>query len=87
EASEKLAKKPNAKGKELLAEAREYAFKPLVSNEKIADKEFLKLYATTKRDALKTKEITALEEYWGREALKNYARAEDLAKQAAALAK
>ena len=87
EAAEKLAKKPNAKGKELLAEAREYAFKPLVSNEKIADKEFLKLYATTKRDALKTKEITALEEYWGREALKNYARAEDLAKQAAALAK
>ena len=87
EAAAKLAKKPNAKGKELLEEAREYAYKPLVSSEKVADKDFLKLYAETKRSALKTKEITALEEYWGREALKNYARAEDLAKQAAALAK
>jgi phosphoglycerate transport regulatory protein PgtC len=87
EAAEKLAKKPNAKGKQLLEEAREYAFKPLVSAEKAAEKDFLALYATTKRDALKTKEITALEEYWGREARKNYERAENLAKQAAALAK
>lgn len=87
EAAEKLAKKPNAKGKQLLEEAREYAYKTPVSAEKVADKDFLALYTATKRSALKTKEITALEEYWGREALKNYARAEDLAKQAAALAK
>jgi phosphoglycerate transport regulatory protein PgtC len=87
EAAEKLAKKPNARGRQLLEEAREYAFKSLVSNEKVADKEFLALYATTKRTALKTKEITVLEEYWGEEARKNYARAEELAKQAAALAK
>jgi len=87
EAAEKLAKKPNVRGKQLLEEAREYAYKTPVSAEKVADKEFLALYTATKRSALKTKEITALEEYWGREALKNYARAEDLAKQAAALAK
>ena len=36
---------------------------------------------------MRTKEVTALEEYWGREARKKYARAEELAKQAAALAK
>lgn len=87
EAAAKLAKKPNVQGKKLLEEAREYAYKPLVSGEKAADKEFLALYSTTKRDALRTKEVTALEEYWGREARKKYARAEELAKQAAALAK
>lgn len=87
EAAAKLAKKPNAKAQQLLEEAREYAYKPLVSAEKAADKDFLALYATTKRDALKTKEVTALEEFWGREARKNYARAEELAQQAAALAK
>lgn len=87
EAAAKLAKKPNAKAKALLDEARDYAYTPLVSAEKAADKEFLALYSTTKRDALRTKEITALEEYWGREARKKYIRAEELAKQAAALVK
>ena len=87
EAATKLAKKPNAKAKALLDEARDYAYTPLVSAEKAADKEFLALYSTTKRDALRTKEITALEEYWGREARKKYIRAEELAKQAAALVK
>ncbi|MGQ0751948.1 MAG: ABC transporter substrate-binding protein [Betaproteobacteria bacterium] len=87
EAGGKLAKKPNAQAKKLLDEAREYAYRPLVSAEKAADKDFLALYSTTKRDALRTKEMTALEEYWGREARKNYARAEELAKQAAALVK
>ncbi|MCI3951472.1 MAG: pgtC, partial [Burkholderiales bacterium] len=87
EATAKLAKKPNAQAKKLLDEAREYAYKPLVSAEKAADKDFLALYSTTKRDALRTKEVTALEEYWGREARKKYARAEELARQAAALVK
>lgn len=87
DAAASLAKKPNAQAKKLLEEAREYAYKPLVTAEKAADKEFLALYSTTKRDALRTKEVTALEEYWGREARKNYARAQELAKQAAALVK
>jgi ABC-type Fe3+ transport system substrate-binding protein len=87
EAAAKIAKKPSPQAKKLLDEARDYAFKPLVSAEKAADKEFLALYSTTKRDALRTKEVTALEEYWGREARKKYARAEELARQAAALVK
>jgi ABC-type Fe3+ transport system substrate-binding protein len=87
EAAAKIGKKPNPQAKKLLDEARDYAYKPMVSPEKAADKEFLALYSTTKRDALRTKEVTALEEYWGREARKKYARAEELAKQAAALVK
>jgi ABC-type Fe3+ transport system substrate-binding protein len=87
EAAAKIAKKPNAQAKKLLEEARDYAFRPIVSAEKAADKDFLALYSTTKRDALRTKEVTALEEYWGREARKKYARAEELARQAAALVK
>ena len=87
EAAAKMSKKPNAQAKRLLDEAREYAFKSLVSAEKAADKDFLALYSTTARDAQRTKQVTALEEYWGREARKNYARAEELAKQAAALIK
>jgi phosphoglycerate transport regulatory protein PgtC len=87
DAAAKIAKKPNAQARRLLEEARDYAFKPLVSAEKAADKDFLALYSTTARDAQRTKQVTALEEYWGREARKNYARAEELAKQAAALIK
>jgi phosphoglycerate transport regulatory protein PgtC len=87
EAAEKLARKPNPKAQQLLEEAHEYAYKPLVTAEKAADKDFLALYSTTKRDALRTKELTALEEYWGREARRRYARAEELARQAAALVK
>ena len=41
----------------------------------------------TVRDAEKTKQTIALEEYWSNTARKNYARAVELAQQAAALAK
>ena len=87
EAAEKLARNPNPQARKLLDEARELAYSPLVSAQQAADQEFLKLYTTTKRDALKTKQITALEEQWGQQARKNYTRAEELAKQAAATAK
>jgi len=87
EAAVKLAKKPNAQAQKLLAEARELAYTPIVSEEKIKDKEFLALFRDTKRDALKTKQLTGLEEYWNSSAKKNYAKAIELADQAAALAK
>ena len=87
EAAEKLARNPNPQARKLLDEARELAYSPLVSAQQAADQDFLKLYTTTKRDALKTKQITALEEQWGQQARKNYTRAEELAKQAAATAK
>ncbi len=87
EAAEKIAKKPNPPAQKLLAEARDLAYTPIVSDEKIKDKEFLALFRDTKRDALKTKQLTGLEEYWNSSARKNYAKVIELAGQAAALAK
>jgi len=87
EATARLAGKKNAKAQQLLAEARELAFSPIVSEAKSKDKEFLALFSQTKRDALKTKQLTGLEEYWSSTSRKNYVRAAELANQAAALAK
>lgn len=87
DAAAKLAKKPNAQAQKLLAEARDLAYTPIVSEDKIKDKAFLALFRDTKRDALKTKQLTGLEEYWNSSARKNYAQAVELAIQAAALAK
>jgi hypothetical protein len=53
----------------------------------VKEKDFLALYGSTKRDALRAKEVTALEEYWGRKARENYVRAAELANQAAAMAR
>lgn len=87
EAAARLAGKSNPQAQKLLAEARELAYTPVVSEEKSRDKAFLALFRDTKRDALKTKQLTGLEEYWNSTARKNYARAVELANQAAALAK
>ncbi|MCC6531017.1 MAG: extracellular solute-binding protein [Burkholderiales bacterium] len=87
DAAAKLAGKPNAKAEALLNEARKVAYSPVVGEERARDKEFLSLYSASKRDALKTKQLTALEEEWGSQARKNYARAQELAGQAAALAR
>ena len=87
DAAAKLAGKKNLRAETLLAEARELAFSPIVSEAKSKDKEFLALFRETKRDALKTKQMTGLENYWNSTARKNYVRAAELAAQAAAMAK
>ena len=87
EAAAKLAGKNNPQAAKLLDDARDAAYSPVVTAQKSKDKEFLALYRNTKRDAEKTKQTTALEEYWSNTARKNYLRAVDLANQAAALAK
>ena len=87
DASAKLAGKSNPQAQKLLAEARELAFTPLVSEAKMKDKEFLALFRDTKRDAAKTKQITGLEQYWNSVARKNYVRAQELATQAAGMAR
>jgi ABC-type Fe3+ transport system substrate-binding protein len=86
-AEARLRARPNAQAQKLLAEARELAFSPVVSEQKSKDKEFVALFRETKRSAEKTKQITGLEEYWSSTARKNYARAAELANQAAAMAK
>ncbi len=87
EAAARLAGKHNAQAMKLLEDARDAAYSPVVTEQKSKDKEFLALYRNTKRDAEKTKQTTALEEYWSNTARKNYLRAVDLANQAASLAK
>jgi len=87
EAAAKLAGKHNTQAAKLLDDARDAAYSPVVTEQKSKDKEFLALYRNTKRDAEKTKQTTALEEYWSNTARKNYLRAVDLANQAANLAK
>ena len=86
-AAARLAGKKNPQAEALLKEARDLAFTPIVGEARSKDKEFLALWRETKRDAAKAKQITALEEYWGTQARKNYAKAVELANQAAALAK
>jgi len=87
EATARLAGKKNPEAQKLLEEARELAFAPIVSEAKSKDKEFLALFRDTKRDALKTKQLTGLEEYWNSTARKNYVRAAELANRAAAMAR
>jgi len=87
QAEARLAAKPNARAKELLTEARALAFTPVVGEQKSKDKDFLALFRETKRSAQKTKQLTGLEEYWSSTARKNYARAVELANQAASLAR
>jgi ABC-type Fe3+ transport system substrate-binding protein len=82
-----LAKKPNPKAAGLLKEAREVAYSPVVDTTKVADKEFLAVFAASKKDASVNKRVTALEDHWNTSARANYGRAKDLAEQALALAK
>jgi phosphoglycerate transport regulatory protein PgtC len=87
DAAAKIARKPNAQAQKLLEDARDLAYTALVRENKSKEKEFLALYRETKRDAQRTKQVTALEEYWSRESRKNYAKAAELAGQAAAMVK
>ena len=82
-----LAKKPNANASELLKQAREEAFSPVVNAQKAADKEFLALFAANKKDAAVSKSVTGLENYWNNSARQNYERAKSLAEQALAAVK
>ena len=81
-----LARKPNARGAALLKEARDAAYAPVVDAAKVADKEFLAVFAASKKDAAVNKRVTALEDHWNSTARQNYERARALAEQALALA-
>jgi ABC-type Fe3+ transport system substrate-binding protein len=87
EAAARLARKPNAEGEKLLAQARALAYTPIVDEAKMADDGFVAVFRDTKRSAAKQKQMTALEEHWGNEARQNYERATELAGKAAAMAK
>ena len=86
-ADRKLAAKPNAAAAELLTQARSFAYSPLVDDKLANDKEFLELFRKNKKDVAVAKQLTGMEELWSSKSKANYARAEDLANQAAALIK
>ena len=81
-----LAKKPNAKAAALLKDARAAAYMPVVDAARASDKEFLAVFAASKKDAAVNKRVTALEDHWNSSARSNYERARTLAEQALALA-
>lgn len=77
-----LAKKPNAKAAELVKQARERAFSPVVGSGLAGDKDFLDLFTANKKEAKINKQVTGLEDRWNSHARDNYAQAQALAEQA-----
>lgn len=77
--------KPNAPASDLVRQARELAFTPIVSASLAGQKDFQKLFASNKKEVAVAKQITGLEESWNRKARENYTKAAELAQQAVAL--
>jgi len=77
--------KPNAQASDLIRQARELTYSPIVSASLASQPEFLKLFAANKKEVAVAKQITGLEESWNRKARENYGKAAELAQQAAAL--
>jgi phosphoglycerate transport regulatory protein PgtC len=79
--------KPNAQATDLIRQARDLAFTPIVGASLASQPDFLKLFASNKKEVAVSKQITGLEESWNRKARENYGKAVDLAQQAASLIK
>ena len=84
DAEQKLAGKSNPQAADLIKQARALAFAPIVSSSLAGQKDFLKLFASNKKEVAVSKQVTGLEESWNRRARENYAKATELAQQAAA---
>lgn len=87
EADKALRAKPNARGGELLAQARSLAYTPLVGEKNVKDEEFLELFRKNRRDVAVSKQLTGIEQMWADKARTNYERARQLADEARAQAR
>jgi phosphoglycerate transport regulatory protein PgtC len=87
DAEAKLGGKSHPQAADLIKQARTLAFSPIVSSSLAAQKDFLKLFASNKKEVAISKQITGLEENWNRKARENYTKALELAQQASALIK
>ncbi len=85
EAEARNATKKNPQAAELIRQARELAFTPVVSAQIADQADFQKLFASNKKEVAVAKRITGLEETWNSKARANYEKAAELARQAAAL--
>jgi len=87
EATKALKARPNARGNDLLAQARSLAYTPLVGAENVKNTEFLELFRKSRRDVAVSKQLTGMEQLWSEKARANYERARQLAEEARGLAK
>ena len=87
DAEKALKAKPNAKGSELVRQARDVAYAPLVGESNVKNEEFLELFRKNRRDVAVSKQLTGLEQLWATKARDNYERARALADQAKGMAK
>ena len=87
DAEKALKAKPNAKGSELVKQARDAAYAPLVGADNVKNEEFLELFRKNRREVAVAKQLTGLEQLWATKARDNYERAKGLAEQAKAMAK
>ena len=87
EATAALKARPNARGSELLAQARNLAYTPLVGAENVKNEEFLELFRKSRRDVEVSKQLSGQEQLWANKARENYAKAQQLATEARTLAK
>ncbi len=87
EAEKRLKAKPNAQAADWVKQARGYAYSPLVGTDTVKNEQFLELFRKNRRDVSVSKQLTGQEELWASKAKANYAKAAELANQAAALVK
>ena len=85
DAEAKNATKKNPQAAELIRQARELAFTPVVSGQIADQAEFQKLFASNKKEVAVAKQITGLEETWNSKARANYEKAAQLARKAISL--
>ena len=78
------ARKPNAAAGELIKQARDLAYSPIVDAQLAGQPSFHELFSANKKQAGVNKQITALEDRWSTKARANYEQARDLAEQASA---
>ncbi|MBS0291362.1 MAG: extracellular solute-binding protein [Proteobacteria bacterium] len=87
EAAAALKARPNARGSELLAQARSLAYTSLVGADNVKNPEFLELFRKSRRDVAVSKQLTGMEQMWSEKARANYERARQLADEARGLAR
>ncbi len=87
EAEKALKAKPNARGSDLVRQARSLAYTPLVGAENVKNEQFLELFRKSRRDVEVSKQLSGQEQLWANKARENYAKATQLATEARGLAK
>ena len=82
DAERKLGAAPSGPQADLLKQAKELAYRPVVDSAKAGDASFLKTLAGNKKDATVNSAITQLESQWNTAARERYEQARSLAIQA-----